>query len=136
MGLPKPFPGDADKLLREVSAITKIRDIKEYYQLKDRLEVKWWESAILFVLFAGGLGFVFTLLYLVPTRNTHIFFRLLAFWATLLILALIATLEFLISKIRALRRLHEIHTHLIEQLQHEAEKGAKEKSNTDTKSME
>jgi uncharacterized protein YqhQ len=122
MPLPKPYPREADKLLREMGAITKIQDIKEYYALNERLRAKWWESAILFVLFVGGLGFVFTVFYLVPARNAEIFFRFLTFWATLLILALIATIEFLISKIRALRRLYEIHTRLIEELQNEVEK--------------
>lgn len=132
MALPKPYPKDAEKLLREVSATTKIHDIKEYYKLKERVEVKWWESAIVFVLFIAGLGFVFTMIYLVPVENREIFFRFLAFWSGLLILALIATIEFLIAKIRALRRLHDIQTRLIEGIQNEIERRGKEEPQSES----
>lgn len=111
------YPQEAEKLLKEVSARIKIKDIKELYQLRDQVVFKWWETLILLLLFGAGLGFIVTAFFLVPEKNTDIFFNFLTFWVVLLTLTLIATIEFLILKFRALRRLHTLHSRWIEETQ-------------------
>jgi Ca2+/Na+ antiporter len=115
----RPLPHDSDMLVKEVTATVKIKDIKEIYRLKDRLSVKWWEPAVIFLLFISGFGFIFTVTRIVHTKDPEQFF--VFFWFVLLLLTLIAATELLISKIKALRRLSEIQMRLITDLQKEVE---------------
>jgi len=106
-------------LVKEVTATIKIKDIKEIYRLKDRLSVKWWEPAVIFLLFVSGFGFILTVTQIVHTKDPEQFF--IFFWFVLLLLTLIASTELLISKIKALRRLSEIQMRLITDLQKEVQ---------------
>jgi len=115
----RPLPQDPEMLVKEVTATIKIKDIKEIYRLKDRLSVKWWEPAVIFLLFVSGFGFILTVTRIVHTKDPEQFFTF--FWFVLLLLTLIASTELLISKIKALRRLSEIQMRLITDLQKEVE---------------
>ncbi|MCX7765745.1 MAG: hypothetical protein N2246_03450 [Candidatus Sumerlaeia bacterium] len=115
--LPKPYPRDPESISREVQATLKIKDIQNYYRLKERLATKWWEFLVMTLLFVAGLGFIVTTLYLLPPKNLQIYFRFLMFWAVMLVLALIGTLEILITKIRTLHQLMNYQQRLITDLQ-------------------
>ena len=119
MSSQRPLPQDPEMLMKEVTATIKIKDIKEIYRLKDRLSVKWWEPAVIFLLFISGFGFILTVTRIVHTKDPEQFF--IFFWFVLLLLTLIASTELLISKIKALRRLSEIQLRLIADLQKEVE---------------
>lgn len=119
MSSQRPLPQDPEMLAKEVTATIKIKDIKEIYRLKDRLSVKWWEPAVIFLLFVSGFGFILTVTRIVHTKDPEQFF--IFFWFVLLLLTLIASTELLISKIKALRRLSEIQMRLIADLQKEVQ---------------
>ena len=119
MSSQRPLPQDPEMLAKEVTATIKIKDIREIYRLKDRLSVKWWEPAVIFLLFVSGFGFILTVTRIVHTKDPEQFF--IFFWFVLLLLTLIASTELLISKIKALRRLSEIQMRLIADLQKEVE---------------
>ena len=119
MSSQRPLPQDPEMLVKEVTATIKIKDIKEIYRLKDRLSVKWWEPAVIFLLFIYGFGFILTVTRIVHTKDPEQFF--IFFWFVLLLLTLIASTELLISKLKTLRRLSEIQMRLITDLQKEVQ---------------
>lgn len=79
------------------------------------------------LLFVAGLGFIVTTLYLLPPKNLQLYFRFLMFWAIMLVLALIGTLEILITKIRTLQQLMNYQQRLITELQNQLKRDAGEK---------
>ena len=108
-------PRDPKALLREMSARIKIKDIKSLYKLKDRISVKWYESGLVALLFGTSLAFLFIVLKLIPEPKPLV--REFVVGASIaLILTVTAILEFLLRKFNALRRLYEIHTRILEQL--------------------
>ncbi len=116
--LKKPFPRDAKSLEAEVSAVIKVKDIKELYRLKEQVAVKWWETGLIFLLFVSGFGFILTVSKLIPVSEPYLYWFIL-FWIVAVVLTLIACIEFLISKFRALRRLYEIHTRVLQAMEAE-----------------
>lgn len=141
--LRKPYSRQPELLSKEVSATLKLKEIKEYYRLKEQLQVKWWEIFVMALLFVAGLGFILTILYLLPPKNLELYFRFLVFWSILLVIAVIGTLEILMVKVRALYRLVNYQSLLIKELEthrkedrekkprsHSLKEGSPNKSNT------
>ncbi len=93
-----------DELLREVDAAIKIRDIGRLQKWRDTIEIQWWESFLVVMLFIAGLGFIITIYKLLPVDNRALFYFVF-FWFSLFTLALVASVEMLIAKISALRGL-------------------------------
>ena len=116
----KDFPSQPKELEAEIDAIIKIKDIKELYRLKEYLAVKWWESGLIILLFASGLGFFLTVIRLIPVQEPFLYWFSL-FWFAAILLTLIGCIEFLIGKIRVLRRLYEIQTRLLTSMQKDLE---------------
>jgi hypothetical protein len=114
--LEKDFPRQPKELETEIDAIIKIKDIKELYRLKEYLAVKWWESGLIILLFASGLGFFLTVIRLIPVQEPFLYWFSL-FWFAAILLTLIGCIEFLIGKIRVLRRLYEIQTRILTAMQ-------------------
>lgn len=113
----KFFSRDAEAMSREVFATIKVKDITEYYNLKEGLFFRWWEMMATALLFIGGLGFIVTTLYLLPPKNPQLYLRFLAFWAILLSFALIAMLEIILRKVRIISRMLWFHDRFIQELQ-------------------
>jgi len=120
------LPHDPGTLLREVNAAIKIRDIETLQRCRESLEFKWWESAIVVMLFISGLGFIITIFKLIPSQNPALFWFVF-FWFILFVLTLIGAVEFLLSKIGALRRLYEINTRTLERIEKEYQESGGEK---------
>ena len=118
--LEKDFPSQPKELEAEIDAIIKIKDIEELYRLKEYLAVKWWESGLIILLFASGLGFFLTVIRLIPVREPFLYWFSL-FWFAAILLTLIGCIEFLIGKIRVLRQLYEIQTRLLTSMQKDLE---------------
>lgn len=118
--LPEDFrlSHDPKTLLREVDAAIKIKDISKIHRYRDQVELKWWESGIVLLLFISGLGFMITIYKLIPHTTTALFWFVF-FWFALFTMALIATIEFILLKIHALRQLYEIHNRLLERMERE-----------------
>ena len=93
-----------DELLREVDAAIKVRDIGRLQKWRDTIEIQWWESLLVVLLFIAGLGFIITIYKLLPAENRALFYFVF-FWFFLFTLALVASVEMLIAKISALRGL-------------------------------
>ncbi len=109
------FPRDPKRLLREVGASIRIRDIEEWGRLREAVEIKWWESALVALLFISGVGILVTISQLIPAKNPLLYKFILA-WSVLWILTLITCIEFLVIKFRALRRMSEISDRLMKSL--------------------
>ena len=122
MVLPEDFrlPNDPQRLLREVDAAIKIKDIKNVIQYRDRVQLKWWESAIIILLFMSGLGFVLTIYKLIPAGNPALFWFVFL-WFVVFVVTLVATIEFLLAKINALRQLYEINARILARIEKEVE---------------
>lgn len=108
-----PESHNPKKLLVEMDARIRVRDIREWEKLKRQVEVKWWESGLIALLFISGVGTIVTLAKILPDDNRLIYEFVLA-WCVIFVLALIACIEFLILKFRALRRMHEVTTRQID----------------------
>lgn len=103
----RAFPRDPERLLREVDASIRIREIEEWQRLKENVSIQWWESALVALLFISGIGIIVTIAKLIPDVPAILYYFILA-WSILWILTLISCVEFLLLKFRALRRMHEI----------------------------
>lgn len=97
---------EPETLLREVDAAIRIRDIERQQRWREALEVRWWESATVVMLFVSGLGFIITIFNLIPAENRALFWFVF-FWFFVFTLTLVASVEMLIAKINALRGLCE-----------------------------
>lgn len=106
MVLPKSIPPRRDpaSLVREVDAAIRLHDTRALDRIKERLQPRWWEGALTGLLFVAGLGLIIVLYPLLPRPNNAVFGFLL-FFVILFILALIASLESLLARQRALRDL-------------------------------
>lgn len=105
-----------DELLREVDAAIKVRDIGRLQKWRDTIELQWWESLLVVLLFIAGLGFIITIYKLLPADNRALFYFVF-FWFFLFTLALVASVEMLIAKISALRGLIQWQEERIERLE-------------------
>ncbi|MFH0793126.1 MAG: hypothetical protein V2A74_03750 [bacterium] len=123
--MPEPYPDDKDALLREVSATIRIRDLGELHKLRDQISVKWWESALILLLFVAATGFVATAGRILIAQESKISLFVLI-WFCAMVVALVATLEFILLKLRALRRLQELDSRFLSEVSQRLE--AMEKS--------
>lgn len=114
------LPRDRDTLMREVDAAIRIKDIEVVQKYRDQLELKWWESGIIVMLFISGLGIIITMYKLIPAEN-NLLFWFVFFWFLLFTVTLISAVEFLLFKIAALRRLYEINSRILERIEKEHE---------------
>ena len=118
-----------DEVVREVLAKIKIKDIKEYYNLKDKISIKWWESVVSLLLFISMLGFMVTAIYIILQETSETKYMLT--WLIALNITIIWGVEFLIYKIYAISKLFQIQMKLITDIQKEVDK--LKESNIETK---
>jgi hypothetical protein len=78
--------------------------------------VKWWESALLTLLFVSGSALMITIAQLAPADNDLLRWFIVV-WCGLFVLTLLACIEFLILKFRALRKMHETTTRMLDEQQ-------------------
>jgi len=115
-----PLPRDKESLLREINARIRIKDIKSLYRLRDQVSVKWYESALILLLFVSTLGFLsFVLLLLLHDSGTAavLLQRAVLIWSIPLVLTFVLTLEVILAKLNSLRQLNELATHLLDEIQ-------------------
>lgn len=111
-----PPPRDPKQLLTEMDARIKVRDIRKWESLKRQVEVKWWESGLVALLFVSGAGMAVTIYKLVPADN-WLLRAFIVTWCVLFLFTLLACIEFLIFKFRALRSMHERTAEMLEEQQ-------------------
>ena len=125
MSTPAPYPRDKDKLLREIDASIKIKDIRRVYRLRDEVDVKWWESVLVLLLFVSSLGLLALILIFFRSESVEIqgmVQRMIFLFLIPFIFSIVLTLEVVLMKINALRRLNAISVDLIEAMRRELEK--------------
>ena len=119
MSPPAPYPHDQDRLLREIDASIKIKDIRRIYRLRDEVEVKWWESALVLLLFVSSLGLLALILIFFrsePGEIQAMVQRTIFLFLIPFILSIVLTLEVVLVKINALRKLNALSVDLIENM--------------------
>jgi hypothetical protein len=114
--MPEPhLPRGKDELLREVDLRLRLSDIRRMYDTKSRIAPKWWEGAILLLLFASALGLLASLVQYARASGLMLHYWLV-FWFGLMIVTVVFSFEFLLVKIYALRRANEVTVRLIEDM--------------------
>src|SRR5690606_3924300 len=88
----------------------------EWERLKNTVAVKWWESGLLALLFVSGGAMMVTIAQLAP-KDSPLLRWFIVLWCGLFVLTLLACIEFLILKFRALRKMHETTTRQLEEQQ-------------------
>lgn len=129
-----------EELVQEIDARVRIKDIQLIYDLKDALEIRWWEPLLKMVALVAGIGFAVTFLHFLD-RSVDLFGALdaqrerplmnpealkMVFWFiaaafSLMLVAGMLSVEVLMARVAAMRRLHEIELRVIEHLQAEVE---------------
>lgn len=129
---PQPhLPPDKDSLLREINARIRIKDIKSFYQLREQVSIKWYESVLILLLFVSTLGFLtFVALLLLHSgsKANALLERAVLIWCIPLVLTFVLTIEVILSKMNSLRKLHELASQLLEDIQKQLEHGPTEES--------
>jgi len=116
------LPRDKDSLIREVDASIKIKDIRTLDRLREMARVRWWESGLILMLFASGLGFLTSVVFLMSTHSDKARVWLeksTLFWFLPLVFSIILTLEIILTKIAAMRRLNDFSAALIADMRKE-----------------
>lgn len=122
---PEQFPRDKDELLREVDVRIRLRDIRRAHKLRERLAPKWWETGLIFLLFASALGLLASLFQYADVRDEPLNYWML-FWFGLMILTSVLCFEFLLFKVYNLNRSNEVLLRMIQDVQRRQEKVEKE----------
>jgi hypothetical protein len=140
MEIPRLRWSSREELLQELDARVRIKDIKAVYDLKDALQLRWWEPLLKMLVIVAGIGFAVTFIHLLD-RGVDVLAALdertqgpglhpetakLVFWFiagcfSVMLIAGLVSLEILLARIAAMRRLHEIELKVIEHLQAEME---------------
>jgi hypothetical protein len=107
------LPRGKEELLREVDLRLRLSDIRRLHDMKARIAPKWWEGAILLLLFASALGLLVSLVQYARASGLMLHYWLV-FWFGLMIVTVVFSFEFLLIKIYALRRANEVSVRLLE----------------------
>lgn len=111
-----PLSRNPDTISREIDATIKVRQIREWGNLRAMLAVGYGEMFLFAGLFAFGIGLIVTVIFALPQENPKLY-NFMVLWTVGFIGMLIITLEFLIRKFRAVRRALEIQMDRIERLE-------------------
>lgn len=102
-------------LAQEVDALIRLHDVTELEKLRETTEPKWWEHGIVILLFVSALGMLASGYKLIP-NNVAAIHLFVMFWCVLFVATLVAVLEFVLRKLRALRRLYDLQSRLLRDL--------------------
>jgi hypothetical protein len=129
-----------EALLQELDARVRIKDIRAVYDLKDAIAFKWWEPLLKMIVLLAGVGFAVTAVHFLD-RSIDLYGALAAespgraldsqalkmiFWFiagsfALMLVAGMISLEVMLMRVSAMRRMQEIQLRVIENLQAEVE---------------
>lgn len=109
-------PRNKEDLLREVDVRMRLGEIKKMYDMKDRLNPKWWESLTMILMFVSTLGLLLSL-YLFKDMEQDPPRAWILFWLSMLILSIVFSFEFLLFKVYALRRANDLLVRLADDMQ-------------------
>lgn len=127
-------PRNKEDLLREVDVRMRIGEIKKMYEMKDRLNPKWWESITMILLFVSTLGLLLSLYLFEDVAHGPPRVWLL-FWFSMMVLSVVFSFEFLLFKVYALRRANDLLVRLADDLQ-QRQDGVEERMNAISTTLE
>ncbi len=81
------YPRDKDELLRDLTLVGRLKDIRDQAALRERLAPRWWEALIGILQFAAALGLLASIVQHEYFRSDP-YGRLTVFWGVLMILSL------------------------------------------------
>ena len=129
-----------EELIQELDARVRIKDIQFVYDLKDAIALRWWEPLLKMLVLVAGISFAVTFIHLLDRgvdvigalegmsekpglspQSVKIVFAFIAGSFSVMLVAGLVSLEILLSRVAAMRRLHEVELKVIEQLQAEVE---------------
>jgi hypothetical protein len=140
MDIPRWKWSSRDQLLQELDARVKIKDIQAVYDLKDALRYRWWEPLLKMAVLLAGICFAVTFIHLLnrgvdligaldaesetpglSRDSVKLVFAFIAGSFSIMLVSGLLSLEILLARLAAMRRLHEIELNIIEHLQGEVE---------------
>jgi hypothetical protein len=140
MDIPRWRWRSREELIQELDARVRIKDIKFVYDLKDAIALRWWEPLLKMLVLVAGICFAVTFIHLLDRgvdvigavegmsdrpglspQSVKIVFGFIAGSFSVMLVTGLVSLEILLSRLAAMRRLHEIELKVIEQLQAEIE---------------
>ncbi len=129
-----------EELIQELDARVRIKDIQFVYDLKDAIALRWWEPLLKMIVLVAGISFAVTFIHLLDRgvdvigaleglsekpglspQSVKIVFAFIAGSFSVMLVTGLVSLEILLSRVSAMRRLHEVELKVIEQLQTEVE---------------
>ena len=119
-------------MLRDLSVSIQLKDIKRLQKLHERLAPRWWEHGFLALLFLSTTSFLVTLITVrfsgVEQARPALDYILYVSFG-LMIISLIAVLEFLLAKVRTLRQIYEMFHQDLSQLEQQVASFQQKKDN-------
>ncbi|OPZ17360.1 MAG: hypothetical protein BWZ10_01219 [candidate division BRC1 bacterium ADurb.BinA364] len=118
MSIPPPLPSDKERLLREVDASIRIKDLRRLDHLNEAVDFKWWESALILLMFLCALGFIITALVALDAEQSRpetlgMLRKILLGWTIPLVFSFVFVCEMTLLKLRAMRRLTRFTSELV-----------------------
>jgi hypothetical protein len=127
-----------EALIQEIDARGRIKDIQLHYDLQEAIEVKWWEPLLKMLVLVAGIGFAVTFLHFLhravdlygalaadsetpgpsPVTLKVILWMIAGSFALMLVGGLLS-LEMLMVRLAAMRRLLQIQGRVLENVQAE-----------------
>lgn len=107
------LPRDKDELLREVDVRMRIGDIRRMHEMRERLAPRWWEPALIVILFAAALGLLASLMVFTKFHDDPSN-KWLLFWLGLLILTSVMCFQVILIRIYQFRRANDLLTRMAE----------------------
>lgn len=107
---------DPKVMIRDLETSIRLRDIREWANIKDALSMGFWELFVLAGLFSFGIGVLTTLIYAIPPENEALYYFMLL-WCVGFIVMVVLAIEFLIRKYRVMRRALELTFRRLEKLE-------------------
>ncbi len=140
MDIPRLRWSTKKELLQELDARVRVKDIKLVYDLKEAIGLRWWEPLLKILVLVAGIGFAVTFVHLldravtvlaavdaqtsqpgIAPETARLIFWFIAGAFSLMLIAGLVSLEILMARIAAMRRLHQVQLKLIEHLQAEVD---------------
>ena len=114
------LPRDPQQIAKDFDTAAKLREIREWETLKDALSVRFADVIIIAGLFSFSIALILTLIFVLPQKDEGLY-EILLLWVGGWVLMVVITLEYLVRKLRIIRRVAELHHLRLKRLESEAE---------------
>lgn len=98
---------EPEKIVTQIDAALLAREEAEIAALRDQLGTPWYEFFLLAGLFCFAIGVAATIFFTVPDDHEPLY-RFMVLWLLGMLIMTLLTMEYLVRRVRALRRFTEI----------------------------